>query len=60
MYKGEQLQYSIKKEIDYQNEAQNLQLFWTNKSTEKMIAGTYHVEIFVGDNVIGQTKFTLN
>jgi len=60
MYKGEQLQYSIKKEIDYQNEAQNLQLFWTNKSTEKMIVGTYHVEIFVGNNVIGQTKFTLN
>lgn len=59
IYKGEQLQYSIKKEVDYQNEAQNLTLYWTNKSTEDMIEGTYHVEIFIGDNVIGHTKFTL-
>ena len=59
MHKGEQLQYSIKKEIDYQNEAQNLTLYWTNKSTEDMIEGTYHVEIYIGDNVIGHTKFTL-
>lgn len=60
IYKGEQLQYSIKKEIDYQNEAQDLCLYWTNKSSEEMIEGTYHVEIFVDDNVIGHTKFILN
>ena len=59
MYKGEQLQYSIKKEIDYQNAAQDMCLYWNNRSTEEMIEGTYHVEIFVDDNVIGHAKFTL-
>ncbi len=59
MYKGEQLQYSIKKEVDYQNIAQNMCLYWTNRSTEEIIEGTYHVEIFVEDNVIGHAKFTL-
>jgi len=60
MYKGEKIQYSIKKMIDYQNLSMNLCLYWEKSYAAKEIAkGTYHVEIFFGDEVIGNTQFTL-
>ncbi|HSG68215.1 MAG TPA: hypothetical protein VK994_05865, partial [Bacteroidales bacterium] len=60
MYKGEKIQYSIKKLIDYQNASLDLCLYWEKTSPEKeMLEGTYHVEIFYENEVIGDTQFVL-
>lgn len=56
---GEQLQYSIKKDFNYENEAMQICVNWDKRDTQEMFAGTYHVDIFDGDNNIGHTTFTL-
>lgn len=60
MYQGEKIQYSIKKSIDYQNLSMNLCLYWDKGYKEiEMMKGSYHVEIFFQDEVIGHTQFVL-
>lgn len=60
MYQGEKIQYSIKKLIDYQNLSMNLCLYWEKSYKEKeVMSGAYHVEVFYGDEVIGNTQFVL-
>jgi hypothetical protein len=60
MYKGEKIQYSIKKLIDYQNTSMDLCVYWEKTSPEKeMQKGVYHVEVFYKDEVIGHTQFIL-
>lgn len=56
---GEQLQYSIKKDFNYQNEPMQICVNWDKRDAQDMFAGTYHVDIFDGDNNIGHTTFTL-
>lgn len=59
-YQGEKIQYSIKKLIDYQNLSMNMCLYWEKSYEEKEIMkGTYHVEVFYGEEVIGHTQFIL-
>lgn len=59
MFQGKKLQYSIKKDFDYQQEAIDLCVFWNRRKTKEMQPGLYHVDIFEGDNEIGHTTFTL-
>lgn len=60
MYQGEKLQYSIYKEVNYKGQAVDMCLYWKKRTEkEEMMEGTYHVEIFHGDNVIGHTSFSL-
>lgn len=60
MYKGDKIQYSIKKLIDYQNTSMDLCLYWGKTSPEKeMQTGVYHVEVFYQEEVIGHTQFVL-
>ncbi len=59
MYQGKKLQYSIKKEIDYQNEPVDICMYWNRRKTLEMLKGLYHVDIFEGDNNIGHATFTL-
>ena len=56
---GETLQYSINKEINYQNEAIDLCLKYNIRETQDLLPGLYHVDLFVGDNNIGHTTFEL-
>jgi hypothetical protein len=58
-YKGEKLQYSIAKKIDYKNEAIDVDTYWTKRDSQKLTAGEYKVEIYEGDNVIGHANFKL-
>ena len=58
-YEGEIIQYSIKEDIDYQNEAQYICTYWNRRPSLELQAGLYHVDIFDGDNLIGETTFTL-
>jgi hypothetical protein len=43
MYQGELLQYSIKEDVDYQNEAQYICLYWNRRASLELQAGLYHV-----------------
>ena len=57
--KGEKLQYSIAKKIDYKNEAIDIDAYWTKREDQKLIAGEYKVEIYESENVIGHATFKL-
>jgi hypothetical protein len=60
IYKGNILQYSLTRDVDYQNEELQLCTDWINRNTqEPMLSGTYVVNIFSDDHEIGQTSFTL-
>lgn len=54
-FQGNKLQYSIKQNVEYQNKAVDMIMYW-DKSTE-FIMGTYMVDIFVDGNNIATTQF---
>lgn len=58
-YNGELLQYSIRYDVNYENQAMDITAYWTNHSPGQLIAGTYVLTIFEEDNVIGETSFSL-
>ena len=58
-HQGQMLQYTMKKDIDYQNEAIDICLSWNRRQTFEMQVGVYHVDIFDGDFNIGHTTFEL-
>jgi hypothetical protein len=59
MFRGEKLQYSIKKDFDYNQESVDICVHWTRRETMEMQPGLYHIDLFEGDNEIGHTTFTL-
>lgn len=58
-HKGEMLQYTMKKDINYQNEAIDICMIWNRRQTMELQVGVYHVDIFDGDANIGHTTFEL-
>jgi len=56
-YNGKKLQYSGKEQITYNNKPVDVCLYW-NK-TKELTPGTYTVDIFADNNVIGTTTFKL-
>lgn len=59
-YQGEKLQYSVMQTIDYENKAFDLCVYWKKEySSQEMMAGLYHVDIFCDNAIIGHTTFTL-
>lgn len=59
VHKGETLQYSIKKGVNYDNEAIDMCLSYNIRSSQELAPGMYHVDVFDGDSNIGHTTFTL-
>ncbi len=59
MYNGKRLQYSAKKEINYQNQSLDVCLTWTRRSTLKLTPGVYKVDVFEGQNSIGHAALKL-
>lgn len=60
VYKENVMQYSLTRQVDYQNEEIEICANWINRNAqEPMMAGTYIVSIFADDKEIGQTSFTL-
>jgi Rps23 Pro-64 3,4-dihydroxylase Tpa1-like proline 4-hydroxylase len=57
-YENRSLPYSIKKVIEYTGEEQSNTVYWD--VNEFLSAGTYHVYIFAGGNMIGSGSFVLN
>jgi hypothetical protein len=56
---GTKLQYSMKKEIDYQNKAINVTLNWDKKSSSPAMEGKYHIAVYMDGRMIGQSQFEL-
>ena len=59
MYQDEMLQYSIKKNFTYQNEAIDFCIHWNRRQSLELQTGIYHVDIYEGDHNIGSTTFEL-
>ena len=57
-YENRQLEYSIRKDIEYTGEEQAVQVFWD--VSEALSAGNYRVDIFADGHNIGTTSFTFN
>lgn len=59
-YKGEQIQYSIYEQIQYDNEASPLTLKWFKKYEDiEMLSGTYEITVFANGEEIGTTSLDL-
>ena len=56
-YENRELEYSIKKYIEYTGEEQNVTVYWDVE--EYLPAGTYNVYIFADGNMIGQQSFSM-
>lgn len=57
-YENGNIQYSIKRVIEYGGEEVNVSLFW--KVEEFLMPGTYRVDIFADGNRIGSKSFSLD
>ena len=57
-YENRNLEYSIRKDIEYTGEEQTIQVWWD--VTEALSAGTYRVDIFAGGQNIGTTNFSFD
>lgn len=55
-YENKQLEYSIKKVIEYNGEEQSVTTFWN--ISEFLSGGTFRVDIFADGNMIGSQSFT--
>lgn len=56
-YEDRNIGYSIKKNIEYTGEEQQVTVYWDVE--EFLPAGTYHVYLFADGNMIGQNAFSL-
>ncbi len=59
MYLGKKLQYSIMKQIEYNNEPVDVCAYWNRRKTQELQPGLYHVDVFEGDHEIGHATFRL-
>lgn len=57
-YENKNLQYTMKKKIEYTGEETSLSLFW--QVSQMLEAGDYRVSIFVDGNMIGSRTFSFN
>ncbi len=56
-YEGKDINYSMKKTIEYEGEEVAVTMYWNIE--EYLSAGTYRVDIFADGNLIGKKSFTL-
>jgi hypothetical protein len=56
-FQGEQIVFSVSREVQYENVDIELCIFWTNDG--QLIPGTYRVNIYADGNDIGSTTFAL-
>ena len=57
-FEGKEINYSMKKMIEYEGEEVAVTMYWNIE--EFLSPGTYRVDIFSDGNLIGQKRFTLD
>ena len=58
-YQGKKIVYTDKRDVEYDNKDTDVCVYWTNKSGEVLVPGTYYADIFVEGKNIGTTTFKL-
>jgi hypothetical protein len=58
-YKGEKLQKTKKKTVNYDNSAETVTIVWDLKNNDKAIKGRYVVQLYTDDQFLGETSFEL-
>ena len=58
-YQGEKLQYTAKKTINYDNDAQTITIVWDLVEKDKAVPGRYEVQLYTEDTLLGETGFEL-
>jgi len=58
-FNGEKLQYSAKKTINYNNEAETVTINWDLPEKDKAMKGRYIVQLFTEEQYLGETSFEL-
>lgn len=56
-YNGQKIQYSLKEDIDYQNKAVDMVMYWDK--INEFSEGTYVVSVFTDGYLIGESQFVL-
>lgn len=56
-FQGEQIVYSAKRTVEYENKDIDVCIYWDNNN--QLIVGTYTVDLFTDGTLIGSTKFTI-
>lgn len=56
-YNGQKIQFSIKQDIDYENKAMDLVMYWDK--TDEFVEGTYVVSVFTDGYLIGEGQFAM-
>jgi FtsZ-binding cell division protein ZapB len=56
-FQGQQIVYSAKREVEYENKDIDVCIFWDNNN--QLVLGEYTIDIFTEGNMIGTTKFTI-
>ena len=59
MNEGQKLQYTAKAAVNYVNKAEQVTLVWDIRDNDKAIKGTYIVQVFSDNGLLGETRFTL-
>ena len=54
------LQYSMKKEIDYQNKSLNIEMYWDKNNNIPAMKGKYHISVYIDGKKIGHSNFILD
>lgn len=60
MNEGQKLQYTAKAAVNYVNKAEQVTLVWDIRDNDKAIKGTYIVQVFSDNGLLGETRFTLD
>ena len=58
-FKGEKLQYTAKKTVNYDNNAETVVIAWNLVEGDKAVKGLYLVQIYTDDQFLGETSFEL-
>lgn len=59
-FQDQQLEYTTKKEIDYQNKDLSTCMFWNKKNMEEAaMIGVYNISVYVDGYLIGEASFEL-
>jgi len=59
-FEGKKLQYSIKREIDYEGESIEMCVYWDKRNAaSEAMPGRYNVSLYTDDALIGESYFEL-
>jgi predicted nucleic acid-binding Zn-ribbon protein len=58
-FEGDEIAYTSKREIEYNQEDTNVCIYWTNAEHERLFKGEYYVDIFIDGKNIATKTFKL-